>query len=337
MNRRSLVLAAFLAVGLAVPARAADPVTLKFGNVSPAVANHIRSVMIPFMRKVEQDSGDTVKFQEFWGGALIRAQNKQFEGMINGIQDGTIVLPALTHELFPEMGLFGLPFLFEGSGARQASIVGHKLYEQGLFSGLEKVHFLAFVGLDNAGIHFNRDISSLDDLKGLKIRIAGPEEAGTIELLGAAPVSTAITQVAEALNRGVVQGAIAAWSATRQFRMYPLIKSHIDLPLGTRCLFIALSKSAYDKLPAPAKKAVDDNSGLKFSTAYGTFMESDAMEVRRQAAADPDHKVITPSKAEFERVRAMMRPIHDRWIADTPNGARVYRAAQEIIASMRGS
>jgi TRAP-type C4-dicarboxylate transport system substrate-binding protein len=337
MNRRSLVLAAFLAAGLVLPARAADPVTLKFGNVSPSVANHIRNVMIPFMRKVEEDSGGTVKFQEFWGGALIRAQNKQFEGMINGIQDGTIVLPALTHELFPEMGLFGLPFLFEGSGARQASIVGHKLYEQGLFSGLDKVHFLAFVGLDNAGIHFNRDISSLDDLKGLKIRIAGPEEAGTIQLLGAAPVSTAITQVTDVLSRGVVQGAIAAWSATEQFRIIPVIKTHLDLPLGTRCLFVALSKSAYDKLPAPAKKAVDDNAGLKFSTAYGTFMENDALRVRGEAASDPKRKVVTPTKAEFERVRAMMKAVHDKWIADTPNGARVYEAAQEIIASMRGS
>lgn len=316
---------------------AADPVVLKVGNVSPATSHHVVHVLKPWLARVQKASNGTLEFSEFWGGALIRAQNKQYEGVINGIQDGSVIMPAVTQSLFPQMGLFALPFMFEGVGARTASIVGWKLYEKGMFTGVSKVHMVAFIGLDNAGIHLNHAIKSYDELQGLKIRTAGPVDAETIKALGATPVAIGIPQVAEAMNRGVVDGALSAWGAALQFRFLPIVKSHLDMPLGTRCLFMAFNKDAYEKLPAPAKKAIDDNSGLDFSIEYGTFMEKDAEEVHQTAIKKMGHNLVTYTKAQFQEMKARVKPIHEHWIESTPNGRKVYDTAQQILASMARS
>ena len=108
----------------------AETVTLKIGSHTPGKSNHIRNGLIPWCRAVEKDSGGTLKFQEFWGGQLSRSPAKQYELLINGIQDATTVLPSYTQELFPDFSLFSLPYLFRN--AAEGSVAMWRMYEKGL-------------------------------------------------------------------------------------------------------------------------------------------------------------------------------------------------------------
>lgn len=326
--------AATIAATIGTTSIAAEPAVVKIGAFTPPKAAFLNDIIIPWLRKVEQDSGDTMKFQEFWGGALIRSPRKQWEGMMNGIQDATTVIPAYTSKLFPDFTFFALPFMFQRVGSEEATIVGWKMYERGLLGGLENVHVLAIYANDNGGLHFNQKIESLEDMKGLKVRVPGPEQAAVVKTLGLVPVGMGTPQVAESLNRGVIQGTLTGWSAINIFRITPLITSHVDLPLGVRSFFIAMRKEVYEKLPRNAREAIDENRGLEFSLALGRYYEKDGLDMRTNTAG---RNVVTLSDAEQKKLSEQFKPFHDQWIAKTPDGEKKYKAIQEILASIRGS
>lgn len=333
--KKHILLGALGAIAIAAASApgAAEPVVIKIGSFTPPKARYLRTITIPFLRKVERDSGGTIKFKEFWGGALIRSPRKQWEGMMNGIQDATQVLPSYTAKLFPDFGIFALPFLFRATGSLEASIAGWKMHEKGMLGGFDKAHVLAVYTNDNSGLHVGRKITSLKEVKGLKFRAPGGTEVAVVKALGGTPVGMSITQVAESINRGVIQGTLTGWSALNTFRITPLIKTHIDLPLGVRSFVIALRKPVYNKLPRQGKEALKRNSGLRLSKAMGQYYENDGNKMRTNPAS---RSVIRPSSAQFDSIfKAHFKRFHQDWIAKTKDGQKKYDAMKVILADIR--
>ena len=322
-----------VAAGATATVQTAEAATLKWGTFEPAQGGPARNNYIPWMRQVEADSNGTLTFQEFWGGALSRAPDKQYELMMNGIQDMAVTLPSYVQALFPEFGMFELPFTFRN--AVEGATVKWRMYEQGHLTGLDKVKVIAIYNNSNSALHFNKKIAKLDDMRGFKVRTAGPEEADLIVTLGAAPVSMAISQVAESLNRGVIDGTLNGWAANSTFKITPLIKSHYEAPFGVRTFFLSIRKTAYDALPEPARKAIDKHSGLETSRKFGASFDRDNAQTREDAVKDPARNVIAANAQEQDELRARFKPQHDRWIREQPGRAEKYKALQDILAALR--
>jgi TRAP-type C4-dicarboxylate transport system substrate-binding protein len=319
---------------LATRAIAAEPHVIRFGNMVPATAGQVVDIFEPWFDKVEKDSAGAVKFEKFYGGALVRSYAKQYEALINGMQDGANVITSYTESLFPDFGLFSLPFMFQGAGAKEGAYAGWKLYEKGLIRGLDKVKVLAVFTNDNSGIHLADEIRTLDELKGLKVRAAGPGEADLIKITGATPVSLAISQVAESLHRKVIDGALNGWSALDTFRITPLTKSHVDMPFGVRSFFIALHKEKYEALPPIGRKAIDSNSGFELSMKFGRYWEREGAELRAKLAKE--HVVLAPKGEALKAWQAKFRNMQQRWIdEDKAHRQRMFDEAEKMLAQFR--
>jgi TRAP-type transport system periplasmic protein len=307
--------------------------TIKIGSFTPPKAGYLRTITIPLLRQIEKDSAGDVKFQEFWGGALIRSPRKQWEGMLNGIQDATQVLPSYTAKLFPDFGIFALPFMFQKTGTMEATIAGWKMYKAGLLGGFDKMKVFSVYTNDNSGLHLSRKITSLDQVKGLKFRAPGGTEAKVVKSLGGTPVGMSIRQVAESLNRGVIQGTLTGWSALNTFRITPLIKTHIDLPLGVRSFVLGMRKDLFNKISRKGQAAIDKNIGLKLSKAFGAYYQKDGDSMR----ANPKGRgVIRPSSSELDGIfKAYFRQFHQNWVKKVKDGQKKYDAMQAILADLR--
>jgi len=330
--------AAAAAILVAAPTApsAADPVVIKYGTHAPPGGTTTVEGILPWMRAIERDSGGAVKFQEFWGGQLIRTPEKQYEAMLNGIQDASAIVTSATEKLFPDFGIFTLPLMFRGTGSIEASVAGWRVHEKGLIGGLDKVYVAAVYANDNGTLHLTRAIKSVDDVKGLKIRAAGPGEAEVIKLMGGVPVGMGIPQVAESLNRGVIDGALTSWGALGLFRIAPLIKTHVDLPLGVRAFFLGIARKKFDELPGQAQDAIKRNSGLALSRKLGTGFEHDGLKVRREAEGNPNKGIVAPTPAQYRDIAAKVKPLHDAWVKEEPGRAKLYDEMQRVLAEMRG-
>jgi TRAP-type C4-dicarboxylate transport system substrate-binding protein len=288
----------------------------------------IRKGLQPWVDQVIKDSNGTLDIKTFWGGSLVRSLRKQYEATVNGIQDGANILPAYTAKLFPDYTIFSLPYMFPDPD--KASIAAWKGHEMGVLGGTEKLKVLAVYTNDNGGIHLSVKLNTLDDLKGKKVRAAGPEEAKVIRLLGGSPVSMGIPAVAESLNRGVITGLLAGWSALRTFRLEPLLKTHVNVPSGVRSFVWAISKPKYDGLPTAARQAIDKNLGLGLSIQMGKLNTANEVRVRKNAA-DKGKTILTPTGAQETAVRKKLQVLHDEWIGRVKNGQQKYDAMRKLI------
>ena len=95
----------------------------------------------------------------------------------------------------------------------------------------------------------NRPVTSLADVKGMKIRVFSPAMAQFVRALGGEPVSLPYAEVYTALERKTVDGAITCSRCGWDTKMYEVTKHLVDLHMGTAVstLFV-VSKKSWDKM-----------------------------------------------------------------------------------------
>ncbi len=320
-------------ISFAPPVDAADN-TLRIGSRTPAKSSLIRKGLQPWADAVARDSGGTLEIKTFWGGSLVRSLAKQYEAVLGGIQDGAQILPAYTAKLFPDYTVFSLPYMFPDPD--KGSEIAWRAHEAGLLTGTEKLHVATVFTNDNGGIHLSVKLNTIGDLKGNKIRAAGPEEAKVISILGGSPVSMGIPAVAEGLNRGVITGLLSGWSALRTFRLEPLLKTHVDVPSGVRSFVLGIRKDKYDALPAAARRSFDKHSGLALAKTMGGINQGNQVRVRK-SEAEKGKTILKPAGAEEAALRKKFQVLHNDWIARVKDGQRKYDAIQKIIKQVNSS
>lgn len=312
----------------------AQEAKIKIGSFVPPKAHEVRFGIVPWIKEVEKATGGEVKFQQFWGGSLSRSPLKQYEILENGIQDATIIVPAYVLAQFPDFSLFSLPYLGIKNG-EEGSVALWRLGQSGMLRGLDRVHVVTLYTNDNSLIHFRKPIKSIEAVRGAKIRVAGPAESGIIKILGGTPVGMPITQTAQALNTGVVDGTMTTWGALQAFRLEPLAKSSIVDSLGVRSFIIAINKKIYDGLSAKAKAAMAAHGGEKFARNMGQVFDRQSAAVLKRAKEKRAGSIYEFSAMEGAKRAAMFKKMQDAWIEKTPDGAKKMATFKKILAEVR--
>lgn len=114
-------------------------------------------------------------------------------------------------------------------------------------------------------LYSNRPVTSLADVKGMKIRVFSPAMAQFVRALGGEPVSLAYAEVYTALERKTVDGAITCSRCGWDTKWYEVTKHLVDLHMGTAVstLFV-VSKKTWDKLPADIRQILSQ-VGVEFT------------------------------------------------------------------------
>jgi TRAP-type C4-dicarboxylate transport system substrate-binding protein len=328
---KSLTAAALTAL-MSLPVAAQE--ILKVGTFVAEQSTGVAYVIKPWLEAVAAETSD-VTMQAFRGGTLGKNPFKQFELVQNGVADVTWVLPGYTAGQFPEMGLFELPFLFRTG--EEASVVGWKMHEMGLLTGLDGVHLVGFFAAERNAIFMKTKIEKLEDLSNLKIRSAGGIHASWLESLGAAPQTLSSAEMNEGLNRGTVDGAIQGWTGMATFKSLPLIDQAYVVPAGAIPFLLLMNEGKWTALSDEAKASVMKHGGLAMAESGGKAYTDAGEAIRNEVVAEGRIEVIAPDEATIEAYSAAAKPVHDAWIAATPNGQVVYDAAVTLLAEYRGA
>ena len=145
-NIAKTLLGAVLAGSISVATMAtASAEQIKVGSFVSAKGFGSRFVIMPWMEratKALEAIGSDADIKAFWGGTLGKSPFQQYDLVKAGVADVAWVMSAYTPGQFPEMEIVELPFFFHT--AEEASVVGWKLYEMGLFSGFDDTHLVGF-------------------------------------------------------------------------------------------------------------------------------------------------------------------------------------------------
>lgn len=333
---------AALVFGSAVgPAAAADPIQLKLATFGPPTSYFYGEVVLPWAEQVARDSGGTIEIKHFGGGVLGDAGN-MIDTVLNGAADIGWALQGTLPSKFVKTSIIELAFGYPTG--ESGAVASWRLYEKGFTaSDYQGVKLFGVTAWPAAAIQTkSKKIEKLEDLKGLKLRVAGKLQADTVAALGGTPVNVPIDEVYQAIDKGVIDGAWGSLTATRQFRYHEVAKYFLDVPLNGATGMLMMSQERFDKLPPQAKAAFEKNSGERLSRALGKSNDGEVLRVKellndlaKQGKIQP---VYSLPAAELDRWRKIAEPVADEWAKRTPNGPAILDAfRKEIAAASSGS
>jgi tripartite ATP-independent transporter DctP family solute receptor len=288
MDRRTVLrLGAFTALGafakdFARPAFAQQKLVLKATDVHPLGYPTVEAV-VRLGKKLEAATGGRLSIQMYPSMQL--GGEKE---MIEQAQVGALAMARISvgpmGPLVPELNVFNLPFMFRDD-AHMEKVIDGPIGDE-LLKKLSDHATAGLIGLCwmNAGTrnvyNSKKPVRSLDDLKGLKIRMMGnPVFVDTMNALGGNGVAMGFDQLVNAMQTGVVDGAennYPSYATGQHFRYakYYSLTGHLMIPE-----ILVFSKRTWQTLPP------DDQALI-------TKFAKEAQQEERQLWYEMEHKSI---------------------------------------------
>ncbi len=221
-----------------------------------------------FVDIVNKQGKGIVQLDTYWGGSLLKAK-----ALVPGLQAGTADLifhvSAYLLGSYPVLGIQILPvwdsieesYLTLKIGSPLAELQNEVLKKKNLFQ-------LATSGVIPEYLWTrDRKVTKPEDMKGLKIRVAGKVEAKVIQALGASPVTMPSAELSQALQRGVVDGALMnPWTASgRGIEEY--CKYILMYPFSNQSAPIYTLRDKWESWPEDVKKVLLD-AAVKWESQF---------------------------------------------------------------------
>ena len=303
---------------LASSAALAQEVTLRFHQFLPPQGTVPSKAILPWAKKVEEDSKGRIKVQMFSSMQLGGTPPQLFDQARDGVVDIVWTLQGYTPGRFPKTEVFELPFM-AGLSAEQTSRALWDYAQKNAMDEYKDVHVLAFHTHGPGLFHTKQPVTGLESLRGMKIRGGTRIVNSMLTKLGATPVGMPVPAVTEALSKGVLDGTTIPWEVAPALKVQELVKNHTTFA-GDRALYVttfvvAMNKAAYSKLPADLKKVIDDNSGAEMGAMFARSM--DEGDVRgRDLAVKAGNNIVALDAAETQRWRTAAASVETDWVND---------------------
>src|SRR5947199_4493057 len=310
--RRTIMtlLAAAVALALAAAPALAQKQTLHLAYWA-GPSHQMVQTLESWIKTVEEASGGnlTVKMDKAGLGKM----EGQYDLIKNGVRDLGWAVPGYTVGRFDMLQGAELPLLCANPAT--CSPVVWKWYTK---HGLAEKEFtdtkllVTWVG-GPYGIHTVKPVKTLDEIKALKIRAAGPS-LPMAKALGLNAVPLPATETYEAVQKGTVDGSVFPWEAMPSFRLNELLKGHLEVPrgLGAPSFVIVASQKAFDNLTAENKAALMKASGEAGAALIGkAWLAAD--ERGRDDAKQKGQTTETLAPAEFEKWKPLLKPVTAEW------------------------
>jgi TRAP-type C4-dicarboxylate transport system substrate-binding protein len=236
---------------------------------------------------------------------------------------------------FPLSEVGALPFVSDDQLAGAES--SWRLYKTGLLDAEYKELvplWIAMTGFTN--IHLAKPISSLDELKGKKIRVAGEAQKDMAEVLGLSPQSIPANDMYVSLQRGTLDALFTSWAAFVPYKLYEVTSAHVEVPLGTSTTFFFMSRKKLAALPAAARNAVEMNAGDHANKKFAKHFTDQADEGREMSIKHSARKMIAPPpEVVADWKKRITAAVVGTWLKENPDGRKVLDAYNKIYAQVK--
>ena len=314
-RHRALRLAtAALLLGLVgVGARAADQkIVLKASDVHPEGYPTVQAVE-NMGKRLEAATGGRLSIQMYASMQLGGEKEAIEQAQVGALQLARVSVGALG-PVVDDLNVFNLPFLFRSTEHMEKVIdgpIGQELLDKVSNSPNTRLIGLAWMDAGARSVYdTKKPIKSIDDLKGLKVRVMGnPMFVDMMNALGGNGVAMGYDQVFSALQTGVVDGAennppSFVFDNHYQVAKYYTLTEHLIVPeilVVSRATWDSLSKDDQALIKKLAREAQLDERQL------WKKVEDEAMAKMKAAGIEVD---TVADKTPFETA---VKPVWDKY------------------------
>ncbi|MFH0844281.1 MAG: TRAP transporter substrate-binding protein [Pseudomonadota bacterium] len=304
----------------------AEPIKLNYANFPPAPTFPCVQ-MERWKTEVEKRTKGKVDIKTFPGGTLLDAKN-MMDGVIAGTADIGCLCMAYQPGRFIVTNSTALPLGFQN--ATVASLTLWDLYKKYKPEEFAKTKVLTMFACAPANIYAKVPVKNLEDLKGLKLRASGGV-AQVLTVLGASPVGMPQSETPEALQKGVVKGAVSSLETLMDFKYAELCKyvTIFDGPIYPFAVVMNMDK--WKALPKDVQKVMDGMSEEQ-SRWTGDYMDNHVKKSIEWSKKNYNIEIIALSAEERAKWDKLLEPITGEWIK---NAKEKGLPAEDIVADLK--
>jgi C4-dicarboxylate-binding protein DctP len=321
------VLGVCLALAFSSAALADQPIIVKFSHV---VAENTPKGQgaLKFKELAEAALPGKVEVQVFSNSQLF-GDGKEMEALLLG--DVQIIAPSLAKfdRYTKQLQIFDLPFMFDDMDALdrfQSSPAGQELLDSMKSKGIKG---LAYWHNGLKQMSTNKDtLVRPEDIKGLKFRIQSSDVLeAQFRQLGANPQKLAFSEVYQALQTGVVDGAENPWSNIYSQKFHEVQKTIAVTNHGALDYMVITNSGWWDGLPEDIRAGLQ--KAMAGATEHANKLAAEINDRDRQRIADAGKaKIQTLSKRDIAAWREAVRPVWAKFSG---------QIGEDLIAKARAS
>jgi TRAP-type C4-dicarboxylate transport system substrate-binding protein len=311
MIKFAALLAAVAILGFSGPTTVkAETIKLTYSNFFPAT--HIQSKLAEqWCKEVEKRTKGKVKVEYYPGQTLTKAK-VVYDGVVQGLSDVGMSVLGYTRGRFPLMEVVDLPLGYRSGAA--ATKVANTVYEKFKDKALTDTKVMYLHAHGPGLVHTKgKAVRKLEDMKGLKIRSHGTS-AKVVKALGGTPVAMPMPETYQALQKGVVDGAVYPLEANKGWKLGEVIDyATLDFPAAyTTTFFVVMNKDKWNALPADVKKTITEIN-KEWRVKHGKAWDaSDAEGVKFLKAKK--RTLIDLSPEEGKRWQKAVQPVFEGYV-----------------------
>lgn len=330
MRRIAFCLAA---AGLFAASAASAQTTLRFANFLPGTLAY-SPVFTEYAEAVNKEAPAAVKVEMFHGGTLGPNPIQQLKLLQDGVAQIAFIITSYTPGRFPELEVAELPFILKSS--REGALAFNSMLDKNLVPSAKDLRILGIVNSGIGSIHSTKVVTKPEDVKGLRLRVAGGGVSDMVKQLGGAPVLLGGGEMAEALTRGTIDGVVVEPFTIYAWKMQDKVISNMMVPMGSPTMIIAMRADTHAGLAPAAKAAVDKFAGRWVSEKWAKNLDDGNVESLAKLKAAPGHTVTEPTDAQMAVWKAALKPISDAWLAKRPENPALLATFEKEVAAVRG-
>lgn len=296
-----------LSLVLLLPAFA-KPIKLRYANFPPAPTFPCVQ-MERWAQEVERRTGGKVDVETYPGGTLLGARN-MLDGVIAGTADVGCFCPSYHPGRFPLLEAVDLPIGWPNTKVSSLTLL--KLYEKWRPKSLEKVKVVTMFTCAPTHIASKIPIKRLSDLRGVEIRAAGTL-AEFLGLLGATPVAMPMSDVPEALQKGIIKGYLSSLEVLKDFNYAEYCRYVTHLGFQVVSFAVVMNMDTWKGLPDDVKKVIEDLSEEQ-ALWTGQYMDEYIQEIVQWAKDTYGVQFFDLPPEDMARVRELTKPMIEKYI-----------------------
>jgi len=323
MSKHARALAT-LAAALLAGSVAAAPVVLRASHQFPGGKGDVRDEMVQIIARDAKAAGVDLEVQVYPGASLFKP-NEQWNALVNGQLDISSFPLDYASGKERAFGATLMPGLVR-SHERAARLSDSKFMKT-IRAKIEKAGVIVLSDAWLAGAVASKKgcIRTPADIKGVKIRSAGPTFAAMWQAAGASIVSIPSNEVYNALQTGVADATDTSSSSFVSFRLYEQVKC-ITAPGDNALWFmyepVLMSKKSFDRLD---KKQQDVllKAGKKAQDYFakeGKGLDDEMIK----AFKDHNVEVVTLTPAEYDAwINVAKQSSYAEFAKEVPDGKQL--------------
>jgi TRAP-type C4-dicarboxylate transport system substrate-binding protein len=301
---------------------------LKLADFSPPTHFLYDQVHKPFAEAISERTNGEVTVSIYMGGELGPGPAEQYNRAVDGVADIVFGLPGYTASTFPKTLLAELPGVISVDTGTERMLANIDMLDD----EYRRVVLLAI--WNNApGILFMADkpIRTMEDLRGLKIRVPSRNSGLVVEAWGATPVSMPVLEIYNAMQTGVVDGALIDATTLTAFRLGE-VTNYITMGMETAIsdFFLIMNRDSFNDL-SEEHQAIVLEAGREAAIRANAAWLDLADKTLDEFAATDGKEVIVLSSEEAEKFNAASAPIVEQVIEELEASGVQARAYVEAL------